>query len=184
MRASLRRLALDPTEPLPRALCNDLPSGGAAGVGDARPTVDAFLGTLVKQGYLERVRSASAAGGGGGRAAEGAASGKRAMARRRTDGDEAEAFEWRWGARSEIEIGERNVAHFVGEVFLGAPPGDGGARNADGRERRARASGAGAGARGPRASGAGAAPATQGSAAREKALLKEIERAAGSQLVD
>jgi hypothetical protein len=168
---------------------------------------------MLRQGYLETVKTNVATGavsrrGGGGRSA----------GTSRGEGGIVETTEWKWGPRAEVEIGEEAVANFVRDVYIDADPDNEAARaragsgeegeadgdvsqtqadssrfvgRSSGRQSRSgpRASLQASGARG-RTSAAAGAGATQGDKAererREKQsqmLRREIERAAGSQLI-
>lgn len=70
-------------------------------------TVDALLGTYVKQGYLEKQPNALA--------------GATQKSKNTQDAEKNEGgdptMEWRWGPRADIEMGETNVAKFIGEFY-------------------------------------------------------------------
>lgn len=130
LRASLAQLSLSVDRALPAAL-RPQPSAAA---GDEAPAtqmrqtqgeqhgLEAFLYHLQRQGYLEKVRVASATTS--------------------ADAPGAPSFEWRWGARAEIEIGERAVAEFIGEIYSdGAKPEGGATVSADLAKRIERAAG-------------------------------------------
>ncbi|KAI5121740.1 hypothetical protein M0805_009030 [Coniferiporia weirii] len=71
-------------------------------------TIEAYLSTLVKQGYLDKVKVGPAG-------APRATQGKRA---RNADADEeGVSYEWRWGARAQAEVGELAIAQFVAEFM-------------------------------------------------------------------
>ncbi|GAA5830667.1 hypothetical protein JCM5353_007579 [Sporobolomyces roseus] len=110
----LRRLNLFPSTPIPLSLSSPHPTS---------LTLSAYLTKLTQQQYLERSKTAGAnsntqtQGGGGGAG--------RSQAPSRTQRATAEgvqesgdpAIEWRWGPRSEAELGEEGVARFVKFVF-------------------------------------------------------------------
>ncbi|PWN42682.1 MAGE-domain-containing protein [Ceraceosorus guamensis] len=185
-RAQLHRLSLEPSTILPNALCPEHAEQSASSRCSQRtsdrPTLSVFLDQLVRQGYLERVKSAAAPPGTA--AGTGTSSkGRRAIASKRKDGEgrpgEVDNFEWRWGARAEVEVGEPNIAAFVKEVYLTSEDAD----DSEDAEPSAATRGSG------RRSGANAAESrtTQRSnrdTQKEALLLRDIERAAGSQLVD
>lgn len=104
-----------PSTPIPLSLSSPHPTS---------LTLSAYLTKLTQQQYLERSKTAGAnsntqtQGGGGGGAG-------RSQAPSRTQRATAEgvqesgdpAIEWRWGPRSEAELGEEGVARFVKFVF-------------------------------------------------------------------
>lgn len=54
-------------------------------------TLDTFFSQMLRQGYLEKVRVQSDAS--------------------------SPTFEWRWGARAELEIGEKAIANFIVDLY-------------------------------------------------------------------
>ena len=58
----------------------------------SRHTLDMFFQRAMRQGYLERVRAADTS-------------------------QQTSALEWRWGPRSEVEMGEHAVASFMAELY-------------------------------------------------------------------
>ncbi|EDP42966.1 hypothetical protein MGL_2562 [Malassezia globosa CBS 7966] len=91
IRSCLAQLSLSIDRPLPKAL-HPLGSGTHE---QGSHTLDTFLQQAQRRGYLERVRVASAA----------------------ETSSQACDWEWRWGARAEIEIGEHAVAAFMVDVY-------------------------------------------------------------------
>lgn len=127
LRSYLRRLSLEPQEPLPTALQpnrNAEPTMANEPSGDGL-TLEDWLALLVRQSYLECTRASTAQFTMAGH--EATLAGKRMQARgasvRKGRGgaaemDVVEAVEWRWGSRAEAEITEKAVADFVADVFL------------------------------------------------------------------
>lgn len=178
-------------------------------------TLQSLLSQMLRQGYLETVKTNVATGAVSRRGGVGRSAGNS-----RGEGGIVETIEWKWGPRAEVEIGEEAVANFVRDVYIDADPDNEAARGragsgeegegegegdvsqtqadssrfvgrSSGRQSRSgpRASLQASGARG-RTSAAAGAGATQGDKAererREKQsqmLRREIERAAGSQLI-
>lgn len=93
LRTHLAQLSLSMYEPLPSALhaAPPRPDDEAPRTG---MTLEAFLGEMLRHGYLEKVRVRAPADDAG-----------------------AAAHEWRWGARAELEIGERAVAAFLCDLY-------------------------------------------------------------------
>ncbi|KAH8113089.1 MAGE-domain-containing protein [Phellopilus nigrolimitatus] len=84
-------------------------------------SIEAYLITLIKQGFLDKVKVGPAG-------APRATQGKRG--RGNDNDDEGASYEWRWGARAYAEVGEKALARFVAEfmaerVLLGAAGGGG-----------------------------------------------------------
>ena len=102
LKSLLRRLRLVPSTPVPRSARN----------ATANTTLEQYLNTAIRQGYLECTRVGDAKGAptkrGRGAAAAAATQG----------GDEAVAYEWRWGPRAFAEVGEHDVARFVAEFMV------------------------------------------------------------------
>ncbi|GLB42868.1 putative MAGE-domain-containing protein [Lyophyllum shimeji] len=73
-------------------------------------SVDTYLATLIRQGYLDRVQ-----------VGDSKKSGKGAKRGRMTQADEENGatYEWRWGSRAHSEVGEQAVAKFVAEFMVG-----------------------------------------------------------------
>ncbi|KAG6852948.1 hypothetical protein C0991_007928 [Blastosporella zonata] len=110
-------------------------------------SVETYLSTLIRQGYLDRIQVGDTEKGGKGK------SGKRT---RMTQADEENGatYEWRWGSRSQSEVGEKAIAKFVAEFMVGeADEADEGGRG-------------------------------RGLGTRLERMTKGIERAAGGQLTD
>lgn len=201
-RALLHRLGLQKTKQLPETLRPDsaMPleqstqrrgrnSDAATAATDttARPSsLQKFLDQLLKQQYLEVTSSVVTRGTTqqntqrrGRRSAEGA-----------NGGDER--MEWRWGPRAEVEIGEVAVADFVSAVYVDAAgdqtqaAGDGDESNAAEPSQAPRRGRHGTTAGGTSRSGRSQTSRATQLSQREKqtqALRREIERAAGSQLI-
>ncbi|POV99306.1 hypothetical protein PSHT_13595 [Puccinia striiformis] len=77
-------------------------------------TLPALLSQFIKQGYLECTQQGSKAGRGGA---------SQANIRRQSQAGPSETnqeMEWRWGARAEIEFGERQIAEFMSDVYCSA----------------------------------------------------------------
>ncbi|KAG6856199.1 hypothetical protein H0H87_006595 [Tephrocybe sp. NHM501043] len=75
-------------------------------------SVETYLSTLIRQGYLDRVQVGDTKKGGKGKGA------KRARVTQ-ADDDNLATYEWRWGNRSQSEVGEKAVAKFVAEFMIG-----------------------------------------------------------------
>ena len=143
LRAYLAQLSLSVDRALPMSLQplgaeeqvveTSTQSRGRTAGGNELMTLDAFLQMLQRQGYLERLRDSTGAH-------ESEASGT--------------AFEYRWGPRAEVEIGEHAVAAFVSHMYGGPRT----VKSEDGAPQ-------------------------QDAAASDAELLKHIERAAGTPLV-
>ncbi|KAK0553271.1 hypothetical protein OC845_001271 [Tilletia horrida] len=140
LRSQLRRLCLPPGEPLPIGLridgdlsldapvanhsnlINNAPRSSATEANLA--TIESFLATAVKMHYLEYAKSSTLAGG----TQQAEAAPARRPGRRSTtgggNGDEAEeeaAFDWKWGPRAHVEVGEVAIGKFMAELWtLGA----------------------------------------------------------------
>ncbi|KWU44388.1 hypothetical protein RHOSPDRAFT_33949 [Rhodotorula sp. JG-1b] len=114
----LKRLSLTPSTNLPLSLASPHPDS---------ITLSSFLSHLIKQQYLERGSSAhlgaatQGGGGGGAKSQARTTQTQRATHRGKEAGGAAEAgdpaIEWRWGPRSEVELGQVGVAKFVHQVF-------------------------------------------------------------------
>lgn len=160
LRSFLRRMSLDANRSLPLAV---QPDAGKDAVHHGL-TLDDYLAMLQKQSYLECSKTGVAAQGAMSVDA-GTLTGKRQQVkgrRSRTEEGEpsGEEYEWRWGARAEVEITEKAVADFVRQVYFDSEDVGGveGEQDGDGEEATSRAQ-------------------------KEEQLLKHIEHAAGSQLI-
>lgn len=77
-------------------------------------TIAMLLTQFAKQGYLECSQSGSKSARGGG---------SQAAIRRQSQVVPSESnqdFEWRWGARAEIEFGEKQIAEFMSDIYRAA----------------------------------------------------------------
>ncbi|PWN51359.1 MAGE-domain-containing protein [Violaceomyces palustris] len=212
LRAYLKRLYLEPHLPLPQAFqSEENPSGDrrstsgwatqtasrratAGGKGEnLEMTLEGFLSLAVKNSYLERVKTdhAATAGGAGARAVSRNVSATQARSARGMHGEMAEdtSFEWRWGSRAESEIGEKAVAKFVSEVFNN-PVANGEEDDGEEREEEEEEDGIdqedrarGGGRRRLNENTNGDATNRSRRSQLETQTLRNIERAAGSQLV-
>ncbi|KAG6331955.1 hypothetical protein ID866_7133 [Astraeus odoratus] len=72
--------------------------------------IDTYLGQLIRQGYIDRVRLGDNKVAGGKRG--------RVLAATQVSAEDNQAYEWRWGNRAHSEIGERAVADFVAEFMV------------------------------------------------------------------
>ncbi|KAG2052348.1 hypothetical protein BDR06DRAFT_957909 [Suillus hirtellus] len=72
--------------------------------------IDTYLGQLMKQGYLDRIKLGDTKAAGSKRS--------RAPAATQTNPDENQAFEWHWVHRSYGEIGEQAIATFIAEFMV------------------------------------------------------------------
>ncbi|KAG1893601.1 MAGE-domain-containing protein [Suillus fuscotomentosus] len=127
--------------------------------------IDTYLGQLMKQGYLDRIKLGDTKAAGGKRS--------RAPAATQTNPDENQAFEWHWGHRSYSEIGEQAIATFIAE-FMVERSRDDDAEDDDDDDGKA-----------ARSRGKGRAGAEDGSRDKKlKNVYGAIERAAGGNLSD
>ncbi|KIK46864.1 hypothetical protein CY34DRAFT_800038, partial [Suillus luteus UH-Slu-Lm8-n1] len=125
--------------------------------------IDTYLGQLMKQGYIDRIKLGDTKAAGGKRG--------RAPAATQTNPDETQAFEWHWGHRSYSEIGEQAIATFVAEFMVERNRDDDGEDDdEDGRAARGR--------------GKGRARAEDSGGDKLKNVFGAIERAAGGNLSD
>lgn len=179
-RALLHRLSLEKAAPLPDTLRPDSlretqqsrgrdAAANTTSDSTAHPsTLKTFLDQLLKQGYLEKVQSNVPAGG--------------RKARRTGEEEGQDNFEWKWGPRAEVEIGEVAVAEFVQSVYAHQDHEAGDEEEEEAgpsQSQHRRRSGATNGTQ--RRTGQ-----TQSRHEKEKQsqlLRREIERAAGSQLI-
>jgi melanoma-associated antigen len=75
-------------------------------------TMEQYLTLLIRQGYLDRIKTGSGAPGPG-------AGTKRGRAAARGEAEEGEFnLEWRWGERAQVEISERGVCDFMVEFMV------------------------------------------------------------------
>lgn len=88
----LKRLAIYPESMIPSTIAST--HNGL--------TLTAFLNLLVKQSYLEKLKSAAPGGA--------------TQAAQNQKGGDA-AVQWRWGSRAEAEIGEVGVARFLKAIY-------------------------------------------------------------------
>ncbi|KAG6889277.1 hypothetical protein C0992_005753 [Termitomyces sp. T32_za158] len=139
LHAYLKRLGLPPTGVVNFSAQSTQPT----------QSVENYLFTLIKQGYLDRIQVGDAKKGG---------KGKNAKRARTTQADEENGvtYEWRWGTRSQSEVGETAIAKFVAEFMVGEADDD----EDDGTRAR------------------------QGAGLRLERMTKGIERAAGGHLSD
>lgn len=127
--------------------------------------IDTYLGQLMKQGYLDRIKLGDTKAAGGKRS--------RAPAATQTNPDENQAFEWHWGHRSYSEIGEQAIATFIAE-FMVERSRDDDAEDDDDDDGKA-----------ARSRGKGRARAEDGGRDKKlKNVYGAIERAAGGNLSD
>jgi hypothetical protein len=122
--------------------------------------VDQYLGTLIRQGYLDRQQVGDVAKKG---KSKGAKRGRATQA----DEEAGTTYEWRWGTRAQSEVGEKGIAQFVAEFMVG----DAGEDDDDDEEDDA-------------AAGRGAKRRQNDADAKLAKMLKGIERAAGGQLAE
>lgn len=90
-------------------------------------SVEAYLQTLIKEGYIDRQRigdNKKSKGGKRGRATQ-------------ADDDTSMTFEWRWGNRAQSEVGEIGIAKFVAEFMVGEGQADADDDDDDGPRSRA-----------------------------------------------
>lgn len=72
--------------------------------------LDAFLGQLTRQGYLDCFRPGDNKAAGGKRG--------RAPAATQAAAEDTQTYEWRWGNRAHSEVGEQAVANFTAEFMV------------------------------------------------------------------
>jgi hypothetical protein len=73
--------------------------------------MEQYLTLLIRQGYLDRLKTGSGAPGPGAGAKRGRPSGR--------GGDEGEFnLEWRWGERAQAEISEKGICDFMVEFMV------------------------------------------------------------------
>ena len=89
IRACLAQVSLSIDRVMPMSL-QPLESGTSDHA--SRHTLDMFFQRAMRQGYLERVRATDTS-------------------------QQTSAIEWRWGPRSEVEMGEHAVASFMAELY-------------------------------------------------------------------
>lgn len=105
LRRLLKPLGLTPTADVPMPISTPR----------RRTKFQDFLGHLIKLGYLERQRAATANAG----ATQAKKRGRQSQAMPTGDDDEdGSAVEWRWGSRAHAEIGERAVAEFMVDFMV------------------------------------------------------------------
>lgn len=183
---------------------NVLPDDNSLPDTSSHPTkLKTYLALLVRQGYLEQgeLNAPTVLGSGGG--GDKPAGGRRRRSARAADGNDENGakaddnVEWKWGPRAEAEIGEKAVAEFITDVYvMGGPDEEDGG---EGQEAlTAEPTPAPSQRRGARSSSSSTqqqrAPFTQTQnlsatqrqrrAQASQSLRKDIERAAGSQLVN
>jgi melanoma-associated antigen len=130
--------------------------------------VDAYLTHLIRQGYLDRQRAGDIKGAGAKRARS------RAIVTTQGDGgEEIGTWEWRWGNRSQSEVGEKGVAKFIAEFMVERLGGDDLDEDED--------EGAGPSRKGKRK---GKGKQTVNAEKRMENMLIGIERAAGGNLAE
>ncbi len=71
-------------------------------------SMEAYMNTIIRQGFVERVAVGDAKKG----------KGKRVRATQGDD-DSGATYEWRWGNRAHSEVGEKAIAQFVAEFIVG-----------------------------------------------------------------
>jgi hypothetical protein len=147
LRAHLKRLGL----PLTGMLSFDAQSTHRS------MTVEQYLSTLIRHGYLDQQQAGEAA----------KAKGKRGRVAANADDDSGATYEWRWGPRARSEVGEKGIAQFVAEFMVGDADDDEDDEEEEGR----------------RTKGRGAARKESAQDKLEK-MLKGVEKAAGGQLAD
>jgi len=87
-------------------------------------SLDQYLTTLIRQGYIDRQEIGAESKKTKGKA-------KRA----RADDDSGNTYEWRWGNRAQSEIGEKGIAQFVAEFMVGEEAEDDDEDEGSGRAR-------------------------------------------------
>ncbi|KAG2044095.1 MAGE family-domain-containing protein, partial [Suillus americanus] len=156
LRAHLKRLGLSSNESI---------SMNSQSTHKSLP-IDTYLGQLMKQGYIDRIKLGDTKAAGGKRG--------RAPAATQANQDETQAFEWHWGHRSYSEIGEQAIATFVAEFIVERNRGnDGEDDDEDGKAARDRGKGR-----------ARAGDGDGGGDKKVKNVYGAIERAAGGNLSD
>lgn len=202
LRSNLYRLGLSKDAPLPPALRpGRLPDDDSTPDTVAHPsTLRHYMALLVKQGYLE---AASIKTGPTDGAADNNATRRGGRRKSRSNNNNAgdddenaqeDNVEWKWGPRAEAEIGERGVAEWISQVYVcgGDDDEDGDEAEEQEQEQTRPARSAGSPTQASRSRRTPAFTQTQHLSetqrkrrhAESESLRKEIERAAGSQLVN
>lgn len=100
LRANLKRLRIQPGSMIPLN----------AQSAHRAMAIDTFLGHLIRQGYVDRVRLGNNKAAGEKRV--------RTFAATQIAAEDSHAYEWRWGNRAYSEIGEQAIASFVAEFMV------------------------------------------------------------------
>jgi len=152
-------------------------------------TLDALLSLLIKQGYLDRQRTASS-GAPSHSQAPGTQRGRGRQSRVTGDEDSETVYEWRWGSRAQAEMGEMGTAEFIKE-FMGETWRDleGGAAEVEEDQDADEEQGRGSTRRkGKGRSNAAAGAGREGAEARRNKymdrMMKDITRAAAGSLTE
>ncbi|CAA7264566.1 unnamed protein product [Cyclocybe aegerita] len=91
-------------------------------------TLDTYLSTLLRQGYLDRQQI----GGEAAKKGKKSGAGSKRLRTQAEDLEEGRMYEWRWGARAFCEVGEEAVAKFIAQ-FMVESEGDGEEEGRDAR---------------------------------------------------
>lgn len=75
-------------------------------------TIEDYLSSLQRQGFLDRTKIGGAATAGNKRGRGG-----QSQSQARSDEGDGEAFEWRWGPRAMAEVGEMGIGKFVADFL-------------------------------------------------------------------
>ncbi|EJT98142.1 hypothetical protein DACRYDRAFT_102028 [Dacryopinax primogenitus] len=147
-------------------------------------SLDTYLGTLTRLGYLDRTRTHLAALGT--QAPPTQAPGRGRRGRGSDDVEEGDvSYEWRWGPRAEAEIGEKRAAEFIADVYLNRREEVQGIEDSDEEEEpQPTRRGKGRGKQDAASEKRRLKQARKEKDRREvQRILKEVERAAGGDLV-
>lgn len=164
-------ISMEPSRELTRRRRKELSSATDS---TAHPSsVRTFVDQLVKQQYIVKVKNATAGG--------------QTQARERNRGRNSgeggdENCEWKWGPRAEAEIGEVAVAQFISGVYV---DGDEPQEEVEDEAVSTQVRSNGNGRSGRRGGGTQRGAATQGEPkmSQSQIVMREVERAAGSQLL-
>ncbi|KAG5641632.1 hypothetical protein DXG03_004569 [Asterophora parasitica] len=100
LRAHLKRLSLPPAG-------NVISSAQST---HKTQTVETYLTTFIRTGYLDRIQVGDAKKGKGAKRAR----------MTQADDETGATYEWKWGSRAQSEVGEKAIAKFIAEFMVGA----------------------------------------------------------------
>ena len=76
--------------------------------------LDGYLTNVLKQGYLDRQQ----VGGDPAKKGKKSGAGAKRLRTQAEDLEEGRTYEWRWGPRAHVEVGEENVGRFIAEFMI------------------------------------------------------------------